>query len=173
MVRVRWGACGAAGAAARTRRARVGGCRGGGLLGRHRAVQIDRGAGSCRRRRAAACQGRRSRGRRGGRLYVARPPRARQQALSCRGRYLRLCDGAICGVEQHTYVSCGCRLASGTAARKAAGAIGAARGGAGGRARAAPRGSRARGARTLQQLVRPLRVVPGPGTAFNRFRCTV
>ncbi|KAI8462436.1 MAG: hypothetical protein J3K34DRAFT_448389, partial [Monoraphidium minutum] len=56
MVRVRWGACGAAGAAARTRRARVGGCRGGGLLGRRRAVQIDRGAGSCRRRRAAACQ---------------------------------------------------------------------------------------------------------------------
>ncbi|KAI8466768.1 MAG: hypothetical protein J3K34DRAFT_413424 [Monoraphidium minutum] len=155
MVRVRWGACGAAGAAARTRRARVGGCRGGGLLGRHRAVQIDRGAGSCRRRRAAACQvgtcrpyGVRhslhtrarctpplacmfarghcpaARGppqpRPPRRASVARPPRARQQALSCRGRYLRLCDGAI-----------------------------------------------------LQQLVRPLRVVPGPGTAFNRFRCTV
>ncbi|KAI8465933.1 MAG: hypothetical protein J3K34DRAFT_410399, partial [Monoraphidium minutum] len=129
MVRVRWGACGAAGAAARTRRAR------------HRAPQRDTaGVRACSpargaRRRWPACscggivlllRGRRSRGRRGGRL--ARPPRARQQALSCRGRYLRLCDGAICGVEQHTYVSCGCRLASGTAARKAAGAIVAARG---------------------------------------------
>ncbi|KAI8464402.1 MAG: hypothetical protein J3K34DRAFT_440460 [Monoraphidium minutum] len=155
MVRVRWGACGAAGAAARTRRARVGGCRGGGLLGRRRAVQIDRGPAravvdglqparwervghmasdtpcSTRARctpplaclfargHCPAAQGP-PQPRPPRRASVARPPRARQQALSCRGRYLRLCDGAI-----------------------------------------------------LRQLVRPLRVAQGPGTAFNRFRCTV
>ncbi|KAI8462412.1 MAG: hypothetical protein J3K34DRAFT_415384 [Monoraphidium minutum] len=142
MVRVRWGACGAAGAAARTRRARVGGCRGGGLLGRRRAVQIDRGAGSCRRRRAAACQGP-PQPRPPRRASVARPPRARQQALSCRGRYLRLCDGAICELSSTHMLAVVAGSHPGPPPARPQGAIGAARGGAGAALGAAERGARA------------------------------
>ncbi|KAI8468306.1 MAG: hypothetical protein J3K34DRAFT_427507 [Monoraphidium minutum] len=84
-------------------------------------------------------RGRRSHGCRGGRLRRVHAGRGSTGVVVLGGaddrRYLRLCDGAICGVEQHTYVSCGCRVAYGTAARKAAGALGAAQGGAGGRVR--------------------------------------